>query len=48
MVYNFSSIYTDTQLRIEHTHQFNGKFTQNNNNYYVNSTLFTTFATLIV
>lgn len=33
---------------MEHTYLFNGKITQNNNNYYVNSTLFTTFAALIV
>ncbi len=42
------SHYTDTSFRAERTYQFNGKFTQNNNNYYVNSILFTTFATLIV
>ena len=42
------SHYTDTSFRAERTYQFNGKFTQNNNNYDVNSILFTTFATLIV
>ena len=44
----FQFRYTDTLLCQELIHQFNGKITQNNNNYYVNSTLFTTFVTLIV